>query len=65
MIVLTIEGMSCGHCVSHVKKALEAIPGVLGAEVDLTSRQARVEGDAPLSALLQAVAAEGYTAREA
>ena len=25
---LKIEGMMCGHCEMHVKKALEAIPGV-------------------------------------
>ena len=25
---LTVEGMMCQHCVSHVKKALEALKGV-------------------------------------
>lgn len=29
-----ISGMSCGHCVMHVKKALASIPGVQ-AEVEI------------------------------
>ena len=28
---MIIEGMMCGHCEAHVKKALEAIPGVESA----------------------------------
>ena len=30
---MKIEGMMCGHCEARVKKALEAVPGVAGAEV--------------------------------
>ena len=30
---VTIEGMMCGHCEMHVKKALEALDGVIAAEV--------------------------------
>lgn len=30
---LNIQGMMCGHCEATVKKALEALPGVAGAEV--------------------------------
>ena len=28
---LKIEGMMCGHCEAHVKKALEAIDGITSA----------------------------------
>lgn len=28
-----INGMMCGHCEAHVKKALEAVAGVTGADV--------------------------------
>ena len=31
--VITIEGMMCGHCEATVKKALEAIEGVVSADV--------------------------------
>ncbi len=30
---MKIEGMMCGHCEARVKKALEAVPGVAGAQV--------------------------------
>ena len=30
---LQIEGMMCGHCEARVKKALEELPEVSGAEV--------------------------------
>ena len=34
---LKIEGMSCRHCVMRVKKALDALPGVTGADVQVGS----------------------------
>jgi copper chaperone len=34
-ITLTIEGMSCQHCVMSVKKAVEKIRGVASAEVSI------------------------------
>ena len=30
---ITIEGMMCGHCEATVKKALEALDGVISADV--------------------------------
>ena len=30
---ISIEGMMCGHCEATVKKALEALDGVVSAEV--------------------------------
>lgn len=30
---ITIEGMMCGHCEATVKKALEALEGVISADV--------------------------------
>ncbi len=43
--IVTIEGMSCGHCVMRVKKALEGVPGVTKADVDLLKGEAVVEGE--------------------
>ena len=61
MITLKIEGMMCMHCVSHVKKALESIPGVK-ADVDLEKNEARVEvaPDTDVETLKKAVADAGY-----
>jgi len=63
MIKLKIEGMTCNHCVMHVKQALIAVPGVESAEVDLQAGEATVQGQADIQALLAAVEAEGYSAR--
>lgn len=35
-----VAGMSCGGCVSHVKKALLNVPGVTEAEVHLLPQRA-------------------------
>lgn len=62
-ITLRVEGMSCGHCVRAVTGALEAVPGVRGARVDLEAGRAEVEHDgADPEALVAAVMDEGYEA---
>jgi copper chaperone CopZ len=59
--LLKIEGMSCGHCVMHVQSALEEIPGVKSAKVDLLERSAMVDGEALDDQKLRAAVAEaGY-----
>lgn len=40
---IIVEGMSCGHCVNHVKTALEELSGVSSVSVDLASKTALVE----------------------
>jgi len=55
--------MSCGHCVSAVKKALAALPGVAEVEVTLEPPRAKVGYDpakTTLESLTRATAAEGY-----
>lgn len=61
---LHVEGMMCGHCVAHVKKALEAIDGVTSADVDLDAKRAVVSLDADVAddVLVAAVTEEGYEA---
>ncbi len=39
---MKVEGMMCAHCQAHVKKALEGVIGVSGAEVDLEAKTATV-----------------------
>jgi copper chaperone CopZ len=42
---LTLEGMSCGHCVARVNKALSALPGVTVEDVKVGSARIRFEPD--------------------
>jgi copper chaperone len=65
MIELKVSGMSCQHCSAAVTKALETVPGVSRVNVDLGSGLARIEGDAPLDALVRAVTEAGYEAAPA
>ncbi|MCT8978605.1 copper ion binding protein [Clostridium sp. CX1] len=46
---IIVEGMSCGHCVNHVKNALEELNGVTSVTVDLESKTAVVEASGELS----------------
>lgn len=62
---LTITGMTCGHCQASVQQALEEVPGVKNAEVNLSAGTAEIEGDADTQALITAVEQEGYKASPA
>ena len=59
---IKIEGMMCGHCEMHVKKALEALPGVSEALVSHEKGQAIVKLTADVSndTLKEAVEAQDY-----
>ena len=59
---LKIEGMMCGHCEMHTKKALEALDGVTKAEVSHKTGTAVVtmEKEVPNDVLKQAVVEQGY-----
>jgi len=60
--LLSIEGMSCGHCVAHVTSALQGVQGVTSVHVDLATKSAAVEGDVLDDAELKAAVDDvGYT----
>lgn len=59
---LSIDGMHCAGCVSKVEAALNAVPGVSRASVNLAERSAMVEGEAESAALVAAVKATGRNA---
>ncbi len=61
---LKISGMSCGHCVSHVKSALEGIEGVSEANVSLENHEAEVTLSSEVidADLIAAVETAGYEA---
>ena len=61
-ITLKIEGMMCPHCEARVKAALEAVEGVISAEVSHKSGSAEVEvSDGVTAEILTAtVVAAGY-----
>jgi Au+-exporting ATPase len=60
---LAVEGMTCASCVGRVERALQAVPGVAEASVNLASERASVRGTADVQALIAAIASAGYAAR--
>jgi Cu+-exporting ATPase len=67
LFTLDIGGMTCASCVSRVEKALNKIPGVEAATVNLATEQARVRikrGSSKLSDIIALVEKTGYEAKE-
>ena len=63
LVRLTIEGMTCDHCVRAVRSRLEETPGVEVERVEVGSAVIRLDPAATtLEAVEDAIADEGYTA---
>jgi len=62
--VLSIDGMTCGHCVKGLEQALAALPGVKKVTVELATGAATVVHEGTQEATItQAVVDEGYDVR--
>lgn len=62
-VTIPIKGMTCASCVSHVTNALEEVPGVAEASVNLATEKASVSfktGKVPLTGLVDALEDAGY-----
>ena len=57
----TVTGMTCGHCVAHVKEEVSAIPGVTEVAVTLADGKLEVTSEAPIDfdRVVEAVAEAG------
>ncbi len=60
---LTVDGMTCGHCVQAVTQELSGLSGVETVHVDLPTGQVTVVSDQPLAQdeVAAAVDEAGYT----
>lgn len=56
-IKLTVEGMSCQHCVKAVNNAVGALPGISRVAVDLEAKTVTVDYD-PAQSSVQTIKAE-------
>lgn len=64
-ISLTIDGMTCGHCVGAVEKALASVPEISATTVAIGSAQFTVREGAPAQVAgdaIRAIAKAGYRA---
>lgn len=62
MIAFEVNDMSCGHCVSSITKAVQAIDPQARVEVDLAGRKVQVEpGQADAQQVRDAITQAGFT----
>jgi P-type Cu+ transporter len=64
-VTLPVDGMTCAACTSAVTRALEELPGVQTASVNLLTRSATVDYDAELLSVAQLVRAVNDSGYEA
>lgn len=57
---LKIEGMTCDHCVMHVKEALEGLDGVTDVNVESGKAEIEILESVELSSLYDAIEVAGY-----
>ena len=67
MYELTVEGMSCGHCVGRVTKTVQGIDAAAKVEIDLPTKKVKIDSGADLDTIAAAIDDAGYpvTARAA
>ncbi len=64
-INLLVEGIHCAACIWLIERSLSRLPGIIGANVNLTSRRLKIRWDSRvlvLSDIIKKVAAIGYKA---
>lgn len=60
-ITIAISGMSCGHCLNAVNRALAALGGIVVRSVRIGRAELRVpEGDAATAQVYAAIEDAGY-----
>jgi len=65
MQVFNVQGMTCGHCVKAVTRAVQEQDAQAQVEVDLAARQVRVKSVLMDEQVLAAIREEGYQAEVA
>ncbi|MEU2034215.1 heavy-metal-associated domain-containing protein [Nocardia amamiensis] len=60
--IVTVTGMTCGHCVASVNREINGIPGVTGVDIDLSSGRVTIASDGPVErgVIAAAVDEAGY-----
>lgn len=60
MYVLKVEGMTCGHCVSAVTRAVKDVDASAKVDVDLAQQKVEVVSNESLDEIKAAVVEAGY-----
>ncbi|MDY0977249.1 heavy metal translocating P-type ATPase [Massilia sp. CFBP9012] len=60
MYELTVEGMSCNHCVGRVTKSVQAVDADARVAIDLDKASVRIDSQADLDRIVAAIDGAGY-----
>jgi Cu+-exporting ATPase len=60
MYELTVEDMTCKHCVGRVTKAVQDIDAEAKVDIDLPGKRVKIDSQANLDRIVQAIDAAGY-----
>ena len=60
METFTVEGMTCGHCVSTVTKAVHDVDPAARVSADLATRKVDIESEVGRDQLVSAIEKAGY-----
>jgi Cu+-exporting ATPase len=63
MYELTVEDMTCKHCVGRVTKAVQEIDQQAKVDIDLPTGKVKIDSQANLDRIVQAIDAAGYPVR--
>jgi Cu+-exporting ATPase len=64
MYELTVDGMSCGHCVGRVTKSVQGVDQAAKVDVDLATKKVKVDSSADLDKIAAAIDEAGYPVLE-
>jgi copper chaperone len=65
MYQFNVEGMTCGHCVSRVTKAVKAVDSQAEVEISLGDKRVNVRSSAARDVIAEAIQEAGYTPKSA
>ncbi|MGJ7916234.1 heavy metal translocating P-type ATPase [Massilia sp. LXY-6] len=60
MYELTVEDMTCKHCVGRVTKTVQEIDPAAKVDIDLPAKKVKIDSQANLDKIVQAIDAAGY-----
>ena len=60
MMQFQVEGMSCGHCVGAITRAVQQVDPDARVSADIAAQAVSVESDADLQEVWQAIESAGY-----
>lgn len=57
---LAVDGMTCGHCVRAITRAVQALDPAAQVAVDLAARRVDVQAELPVQQVVASIVAAGY-----